>query len=136
MLEAVQQDGEEMLGKLQTRLPPFTAEKQAMTIPPLLVELCLQTAGVWEIGKTGTLALPRSIANLKVYPETVNGSAIYAEVKPHESQDGGLSFDARVVDADGHIYIEMEDYRTAPLPYSLEKEQLRPLRTWMAKSQG
>jgi hypothetical protein len=133
VLEAVQQDGPDLLGKLQRELPALTAQEQSMVTSPVLVELCLQTAGVWEIGKTGTLALPRSIGRMKVFHPSINGGAVFARVKPHECGDGLFCFDAWVVDAKGQVYLEIEDYRTQPLPYSLENEQLAPLRSWMVE---
>ena len=131
VLEAVEREGENVVGKLRADLPPMTNQAEQLSTPPILVELCLQTAGIWEIGSTGTMALPRSIGSLKVYRVGVNGTAIYAEVKQHENDEGRPSFDARVVDAKGRVYLEMEDYRTEPLPYSVEKEQLTPLQTWL-----
>ena len=78
------------------------------------MELCFQTAGIWEIGKTGIMALPRSIESLTLYRQNVNGAAIYAEVKPYPSGNGELHFDARVVNSKGRLYLELKD--TAPLP--------------------
>jgi len=128
VLEGVQRSGETVLGKLNKSLPAFTGEDQVLLSTPTLVELCFQTAGIWEVGKTGILALPRSIQSLTLYRQSVNGDAIYAEVKPGRTTDGALSFDARVVDAHGRLYLELKDYRTSPLPYSAQKELLTPLR--------
>lgn len=132
VLEAVQQKPGVVLGKLSQDLPPLTREEQSLILSPLLVELCLQTAGVWEIGTKGTMALPRSIGRLRVYPTEVNGSEIYAEVTPRGEDRERPSFNARVVDAKGRVFLELEDYRTEPLPYTVEKEQLKPLRTWLS----
>jgi len=99
-----------------------------MVSTPILVELCLQTAGIWEAGKTGVLALPSSIGTLKLYPRKVNGVPIFAEVVPLQLEDGSLAFKARVVDAKGHLYLEMQDYRTVPLPYNVEEQLLQPLK--------
>jgi NAD(P)-dependent dehydrogenase (short-subunit alcohol dehydrogenase family) len=128
VLDGVQRSGDTLLGKLSKRLPAFTGEAHDLLSTPTLVELCFQTAGIWEIGKTGSLALPRSIHSLTLYRRSINGAAIYAEVKPQQSADGQLSFDARVVDADGSLYLELKDYRTTPLPYSAKKELLVPLK--------
>ena len=101
VLEAVVREGESVVGKLRADLPPMTNMKEQLSTQPILVELCLQTAGIWEIGTTGIMALPRSIASLKVYRIGMNGSAIYAEVTQHENEEGRPSFDARVLDAKG-----------------------------------
>ena len=131
VLEGVQHDGKHVFGKLQSNLPPTTSTAFDLTIAPLLVELCLQTAGVWEIGKTGVLALPRSIGEIRFYKTGLKGETVFAEVLPWEGEDGRLHFDARVVDSDGAVYMVMKNYCTEPLPYSVEKNQLIPLRTWL-----
>jgi hypothetical protein len=38
-------------------------------------------------------------------------------------------FDARVVDAKGRVYLEIDNYRTSPLPYSAEDELIQPFKT-------
>ncbi|TLN15347.1 hypothetical protein FDZ74_08485 [bacterium] len=129
VLEGVQRSGEVVLGKLQRDLPAITTLDHALLSTPILLELCLQTAGVWEAGLTGTLALPSSIGQLRLHKHKTNGAAIFAEVSPSQMADGSLVFDARVVDAGGHVYLEVENYRTSPLPYSVEDELIQPFKT-------
>ncbi|HVM70190.1 MAG TPA: SDR family NAD(P)-dependent oxidoreductase, partial [Anaerolineales bacterium] len=128
VLEGVQRSGDRVLGKLNKNLPAFTSEGHTLLSTPTLVELCFQTAGIWEIGKTGTMALPSSIESLTLYRHNINGAAIYAEVQPFSSENGDLYFDARVVDANGGLYLELKQYRTAPLPASVEPGLLAPLK--------
>jgi hypothetical protein len=113
---------------LNKKLPSIVNDEHALLSTPTLVELCFQTAGLWEMGKTGTMALPRSIESLTLYRQNVNGGAIYAEVRPVQSGNGDLHFDARVVDAKGRLYLELKEYRTTPLSDSIEKELLVPLK--------
>ena len=129
VLEGVQRSGENVLGKLNKKLPAFTNGEHALLSTPTLVELCFQTAGIWEIGKTGIMALPRSIESLTLYRQNVNGAAIYAEVKPFRSGNGELYFDARVVNSKGRLYLELKEYRTTPLPVTVEPTLLAPLRS-------
>jgi hypothetical protein len=90
------------------------------------VELCFQTAGLWEAGSTGVMALPHSIESLTLFRAEGQTGDIYAEVRPN--QDGEeLSFDARVVDSEGNVYLELKNYRTAALPYAAEKQLVEPL---------
>jgi hypothetical protein len=93
-----------------------------------LIELALQTAGIWQAGATGVLALPSSIGRMTLHQSEVKQSSIFAEVTPLNSREGQLSFNARVMDQEGHLYLELEDYRTAPLPYKVEQELLDPIR--------
>jgi hypothetical protein len=137
VLEGVQRSGENVLGKLNKELPAFTSiasEEQALLSTPTLVELCFQTAGIWEIGKTGIMALPRSVESLTIYHQNANGTAIYAEVKPVQSANGELHFDARVVDSKGRLYLELKQYRTTPLPATVQPELLAPLKELMKDS--
>jgi malonyl CoA-acyl carrier protein transacylase len=134
VLEGVQRSGENVLGKLNKSLPPFTNEGHGLLSTPTLVELCFQTAGIWEIGKTGVMALPRSIQCLTLYRRNVNGAAIYAEVKPYHSGNGELHFDARVVDSKGRLYLELKEYTTTPLPVSVQPDLLAPLQELMKDS--
>ncbi len=128
VLEGVQRSGDALLGKMNANLPPITRDGQPAPVTPVLVELCLQTAGVWEAGATGALGLPRSIGALTLYRAQPNGVPIFAEVSPGKDESGNLRFDARVVDAKGHLYLELRDYRTSPLPYAVKRELLQPLK--------
>ncbi len=127
VLEGVQRSGNTLIGKLNKELPSILNVEHELLSTPTLVELCLQTAGIWEIGKTGTIALPRSIENLTLYHHSVNGEAIYAEVKPFQTETGRLYFDAHVVDDKGRLHLEMKNYCTTPLPDTIKKELLEPL---------
>jgi 3-hydroxymyristoyl/3-hydroxydecanoyl-(acyl carrier protein) dehydratase len=133
VLDGVQRSGELVLGKLRGGLPPLRRGGSAAASLPVLVELCLQTAGIWEAGTTGVLGLPCSIQSLKIYPRKVNGTPIFAEVTPLTGEDGALTFNARVLDAKGQIYLELENYRTCPLPYAVEGDLLRPLEALMGE---
>jgi 3-hydroxymyristoyl/3-hydroxydecanoyl-(acyl carrier protein) dehydratase len=128
VLEGVQRAGEVVLGKLQHNLPAITTHTAVQSSTPILLELCLQTAGVYEAGLTGTLALPSSIGELRIHRQKTNGVAIFAEVTPARSADGNLVFDARVVDAKGRVYLEVDNYRTSPLPYRAEDDVVQPFK--------
>lgn len=133
VLEGVQLSGATVVGKLRENLPPLAGEKQAFITRPALVELCLQTAGVWEISKTSVLALPESIGSLVFYQVRSNDAPIFAEVLPRRENEQSL-FDARVMDAKGRLYLELKDYRTSPLPYAVEPELLKPLKKLLEPS--
>ena len=127
VLESVSRTNGQVLGRLRAERPPILSVEQPLVTAPVLLELCLQTAGIWEAGQTGVLALPRAIGRVCFYDVQPNGEAIYAEVHPEHDEDG-LRFQARVVDARGQVYLEMEDYRTSPLPYAVQEELLAPLK--------
>jgi hypothetical protein len=126
VLEGVQRSGSNMLGKLRKGLPGITAEPTRLNTTPLLLELCLQTAGIWEIGLTGALGLPYSIGRVKLYRREINGEPIFAEVRLDESGDN-LVFSSRVVDSKGRVYLEMENYQTAAMPAAVSEPLRVPL---------
>jgi hypothetical protein len=134
VLEGAQAGVERVVGRLRTDRPAITGDGKRTLLPPHLIELCLQTAGVWEIGKTGTLALPTAIDQVTFYSpgagageQSANGSAIYAEIVPKE-QGNQVSFDARVVDEQGTVYLELCGYRTSRLPDPIDDDRILPLR--------
>ncbi len=133
VLDGVQLSGNTVLGKLRSHLPPFTAGGLELLSTPVLVELCLQTAGIWEAGKTGALSLPSSIGFIHLYNSKVDGIPVYAEVTPSKDADGRLCFDARVIDAKGHLFLEISDYKTSPLPYTVEDNILAPMLALVAE---
>ena len=54
-----------MAGRFASGLPPaFHPEDRSLATAPRLLELAFQTAGVWEIGTTGTLNLPMRIGRV------------------------------------------------------------------------
>ena len=82
---------------------------------PRLIELCFQTAGVWDIQTTGTMALPLGLESVTAYrqPVEANGQRLYALVT---AVDGGERYDAQVVDESGAVYVALQGYRTVDLP--------------------
>ncbi len=115
VLAGVRFYGETAVGELAADLPPdlYPAGSAAL-IAPRLVELCFQTAGVWEIYMRGALALPAHVDSLQVYrlPEDP-AQTLCALV---HARGGEAGFDACVVDGEGEVYLELTGYRTTPLP--------------------
>ena len=132
ILEGVQQSENEITGKMKTPLLPLTAEagisdQETELGLPVLIELCFQTAGIWEIAETGVMSLPVAVGKVSFYSAVHTGRQVYAEVYPRMVSEGKYVYDARVVDSDGNVFLEMENYRTASLTYPFEKDLLLPL---------
>jgi hypothetical protein len=110
------------------RLPPDTADaSHSCLLGPRLVELCFQTAGVWEIGQTGQLALPAAVDRVIVRNPSMTGGPLVAEVTAKPVGET-VSFDARVRDEEGKVRLELEGYRTSRMPNSLPDEEAGPFR--------
>jgi len=117
-------------GAMRSDLPPnhVPAEVRLVTAPRL-TELAFQTAGVWEIGTTGQMALPMHIDRVSYASEASNAEGrLHAVVTP---VDGG--FDARVIDDAGTAYVNMHGYRTIAMPASINEEESAPLRRAMSR---
>ena len=84
-------------------------------LAPRLVELCFQTAGIWQIKTQNLLALPMAFDSLVVYRQLdeAAGQRLYALV---EASEDGQSFQAQVVDENGRVYVNLHGYRTVQLP--------------------
>jgi acyl transferase domain-containing protein/acyl carrier protein len=98
---------------------------------PRLIELCFQTAGVWEMGLEGRMGLPLHIDCVSVLgqdPEHAEGR-LYAVVTPDPSKG---SFDAEVVDLRGNRYLRLSGYRTVAVPGAVDAEKLKALHEVMS----
>jgi len=90
-----------------------TPADQPLTTAPRLIELCFQTAGLWQAGLEDRLALPTRVgrASSLVDPATAEAPlhATATEVTP------GV-FDCIVVDAAGQVIARLDRYETIALP--------------------
>jgi hypothetical protein len=125
-------DGHRMLGLMAKTLPD---NHQPSTLPtlvtPRLIELCFQTAGLWEMGVEGRMRLPLHIGRISFVtraPEPAD-SNLYAVVTPNPNQQ---SFDAQIVDAEGNVYLQLSDYRTVATPNGIDAERTKALRSAMS----
>jgi hypothetical protein len=91
-------------------------------IGPRLVEACFQTAGLAEIGRTGRMGLPHHVGLLRVSEGGADGRSLAVVAPP-----AGEAVDVDVVDADGHVLVQLRGYRTASLPDTVAADELGPL---------
>lgn len=119
VLDWVQVDGDRAIGQMAADLPPNTRPGDAASLmAPRLVELCFQTAGIWEARQKQVLALPWQIGAVTTYrqPAAANGQRLYALVEAVNGEDGDTRFNAQVVDESGAVYVDLRGYRTVALP--------------------
>jgi hypothetical protein len=125
-------DGHRIVGLMAKGLPANHLPPELPTVlAPRLIELCFQTAGVWEMGVQGRMGLPLHIDCVSFFrsaPESED-TRWYAVVTP----DAGCgSFDAEVVDAKGNRCLQLSGYRTAAFPSAVDAEPLKALQAAMA----
>ena len=121
VLARAQVNGDRATGLLAQALPSDTSPPGvSLLAAPRLLELCFQTAGIWEIQTTGHLALPMKIRSVNIFcqPEDLSGElsqgrCLYAVV---QAVDGGREFNAQVIDDSGKVYLSLAGYQTISLP--------------------
>lgn len=115
VLQRAWREGERITGLMATGLPANHQPGELPTLmAPRLIELCFQSAGIWEMSVHGAMGLPHHVDRVSVWrpPEQSEGH-LYTIVTPDPNQ---ASFDAEVVDATGTRYISLSGYRTIALP--------------------
>jgi len=113
-----------VVGQMSENLPANHHEgDKEVLFSPRLIELCFQTAGLWEISAAGRMGLPSHVRRVCLMrsPDFSTGP-LYAVVTPHEE-----TFDAEVVDSSGNCYLQVEGYSTVALPDSVSGELLKAL---------
>jgi acyl transferase domain-containing protein/NAD(P)-dependent dehydrogenase (short-subunit alcohol dehydrogenase family)/acyl carrier protein len=124
-------DGKHIIGLMAEGLPPNHHPSEVDTVvAPRLIELCFQTAGVWELGIQGRMGLPQRVHHVSLFrkPSVADGR-LYAVVTPDEVRG---SFDAEVLDEKGNCYLRLSDYRTVALSDGVDKENLKSLQAIMS----
>ena len=131
VLERAWWDGKSMIGVLAGHLPGnHKPADQPTLMAPRLIELCFQTAGLWEMSEQNRFGLPQNVHQVSLLrAPTLAESQLYAVVTPNPDHE---SFDAEVVDTKGNCYVQLSGYRTAALPNSLDAEPLKALHAVMA----
>ena len=106
--------GREAAGLMATGLPgDHTPASSPFVLAPRLIELCLQTAGIWELATTGRFALPLRIERLVVAqpPAPPTGAVIALAT----ARDDG-AFDVHAVDGAGNVLVRLDGYHSVELP--------------------
>ncbi|HEX7505452.1 MAG TPA: SDR family NAD(P)-dependent oxidoreductase [Polyangia bacterium] len=129
VLDRVESAGtNQVIGCMTANLPLDTTHlRNSSLVGPRLIELCFQTAGVWEIGHTSQLALPTSVEKVIVRDPSAGSGPLVAEVTAIPSADG-MSFNARVRDGEGKVHVELVGYRTSRMPNTLPEDEASPFR--------
>ena len=117
-----------MVGQMSASLPGNHQPPELPTLAaPRLIELCFQTAGLWQLTAQGQMGLPLYVQRVRLWRtlEPIEGQ-FYAVVTPHPAQE---SFDAVVVDAAGNCCIELTGYKTVAMPNNVDAGPLKKLQS-------
>ena len=126
-------DFDTAIGRLAKDLPANHSPPGLPTqIAPRLIELCFQTAGMYELGVDGRFGLPAKIGRVQKFKEpSITSAQLYTVVR---HSNGGPGFDADVIDESGNVYMRVEDYHTAELPGAAEAVPTDPIKAVFATS--
>lgn len=104
-------DGDRMIGQMAANLPPnYSPADRCSILEPRMIELCFQTAGLWEITVEGRMGLPQHVDRITCWRTKPHpGATLFAIVSPDERH--GV-FNAEVIDSEGNAYCEVVGYRT------------------------
>ena len=120
-------EGDVVVGATPDELPPnHEPADQALLAWPRLVELCFQTAGVHELGTTGSMALPAKVGRVDIVQPPTGGTGTQAGARAVVSRavEGD---DAVVVDSKGKVLLHLTGYTTTVLPGGPDDALLAPL---------
>jgi len=124
VVESAWRSGEELIGKYALRLPPnHDPASLPLLAAPRLIELCFQTAGLWELANQARMGLPYRIDRLQVFSPVDESKGLFAAIV----RRNGEGFDGEVVDEKGNILLAVAGYRTMQLPDPVDGELLKPI---------
>jgi len=120
------QSGDCVMAEMAASLPPnHSPAAMQVLFAPRLIELCFQTAGLWDICVNGRLALPQHLREVRVHAVPQATEPLYAVASP-DVEPG--QFNVQVVDAAGNCYVELRGYSTIALPGGIDSNLLKALR--------
>jgi 3-oxoacyl-(acyl-carrier-protein) synthase/NAD(P)-dependent dehydrogenase (short-subunit alcohol dehydrogenase family) len=131
VIEKAWWDGYRVVCLLADHLPQnHCPDDRAAILAPRLIELCFQTAGLWEMGVKGRMGLPFHIRKLNILRTSdLATDRMYAVVTPCPDHE---SFDADVVDTKGNRYLQLSAYSTIASPNAVDIKALKALQEAMS----
>jgi acyl transferase domain-containing protein/NAD(P)-dependent dehydrogenase (short-subunit alcohol dehydrogenase family) len=132
VIEKAWWNGKKIVGLMSDKLPSSHHPAELATVTaPRLIELCFQTAGIWEMGVDSRMGLPLHVDSLTIAPGISESASrpVYAVVTRKAGQN---SFDAEVIDASGNRLLRLIGYHTIALPDSIDAHKLKALQTVIA----
>jgi hypothetical protein len=114
VVDSAWRDGDNSIAALADPLPEnHVPSDLPLTTAPRLVELCFQTAGLWQAGREDRLALPMRVGSAQVLSDPASAKGTL-HARATEIEPG--AFDCEVVDTKGTVIVRLTDYLTIPLP--------------------
>ncbi len=122
VVSAAWRHGDGAAARFAADLPPQV--DGPVLIGPRLVELCFQTVGLLEAGTDGVLALPLHVGAVRLNGQPEERPGLVATVRR-----AGGGFTCAVHDGEGRPILQLDGYRTVPLPDAPPADVVRPIQT-------
>jgi malonyl CoA-acyl carrier protein transacylase/3-oxoacyl-(acyl-carrier-protein) synthase/NAD(P)-dependent dehydrogenase (short-subunit alcohol dehydrogenase family)/acyl carrier protein len=132
VIERAWWDGNQVIGLMPAQLPAnHHPSERPLAVAPRLIELCFQTAGIWEMGVKGSMGLPHRLDQVSILRSCTADARehLYSVVTPRPD---GMSFDAQVVDEKRNCYLRLVGYRTVEVPNAIDREGVKRLQSAMS----
>ncbi len=111
-----------LVGKFAKELPPNHYPQERKTLmEPRLIELCFQTASLWQMSEEGVMGLPESVEEVRTLRHPSEAETLYAVAERRSDK----AFDVTVVDASGAVCIRARGYRTVAVPMTADLRSLK-----------
>ena len=121
--------GDEVVGLFSDNLPANHDPADRGTLAyPRLIELCFQTAGLYELAGKSRMGLPYQIGRVEFLDSPARATG---RVRAAVTEAGDDHFDAQVVDDAGKVFMKLRGYRTMEMPDPVSADLLAPLKDIM-----
>jgi acyl transferase domain-containing protein/acyl carrier protein/NAD(P)-dependent dehydrogenase (short-subunit alcohol dehydrogenase family) len=127
VVDSAWQAGDSVVGLFAKTLPPNHEPAELPTIvSPRSIELCFQTVSLSILALQERLGLPYSFREISFAssPGKGAGKIFYSVVS--SNPDG--SYEAKLVDDKGNVYLTLHEYRIMELPDPVQPDLLKPLK--------
>jgi acyl transferase domain-containing protein/acyl carrier protein/NAD(P)-dependent dehydrogenase (short-subunit alcohol dehydrogenase family) len=127
VIDSAWREGSQIVARFAQNLPEnHVPSELPLVASPRFVEFCFQTASLSGLALQSRLGLPYAFQEIRVIslPEKAAKAAFFALVD--SSPDG--SYNAKVVDDEGNLYLVLQGYRTMDLPDPVQADLLDPLK--------
>jgi hypothetical protein len=117
---------EQIIGQFAQNLPAnHEPANLPLMISPRFLEMCFQSASLEGLVFQSKLGLPDAFRELRILasPEKDPSAAYFAVVASNPDE----TYDVRIVDSKGSIYLVLQGYRTMNLPDPVSADLLEPL---------
>ena len=122
VVDAAGVDGLTAVSRLTRGLPPIVEPARPSITAPLLIELCLQTAGLWDLAAGNGMTIPRSIERIRRCSDVDSDASPLFAVVESGADEAGPRFDAKVMDDEGRVHLTVDGYRSTAFghPYDVD----------------